>query len=216
MLSESCGSFLSARQKGESLYQYNKPLIRLACAGFLAFSLAALATVGGALFFSVYSAPRPIVPAASYSKANAASSRVTKSLAVIREARPQGIDVCNVIAVVSEAVAASKENVSVKDLLVKPQAYTVKGVGKDVLAVNDFLKALDFDSKKYDKQIGDIKSNPKSVAPPMPGQAVDPLAPKEVPVEFTIQITSKAAAKKTPARPAQQQGANAAPKGGAG
>lgn len=209
VLSQNYGSFLNPKEKSEAIYTFNKPLIRLCCVSFFVFSLMALATVGTGLFYSMYTAPHPLVPASAYAKANAASSRVTKSLSTLREARPQNIDICNVISIVSEGVARNGERISIRDLNLKAQNYTIKGVGKDILSVNDFLKSLDFPSTKFDKQLTDIKSNPKlSVKPPMPGELPVASKPNEVPVEFTIQITPKATAKKTPARPPQ------APKGG--
>ena len=216
MLLPNCGSFLTVKEKSESNYNYNKPLIRLCCVGFLVFSLTSLATMGVAAFYATYTAPHSTVPLVSYSKAHAASSRVTKSLSTLREARPLDIDVCRVVNLVSDSTVRSNGNISIKDISVKPQNYTIKGIGKDIPAVNDYLKSLDFAPSRYDKQLSDIKSNPsKNLAlPPMPGSRLSALNnPNEVPVEFTIVVTPKVANKKAPAPKPAAQNANAA-KGG--
>lgn len=216
MLLPNCGSFLTAKEKSESSYNYNKPLIRLCCVGFLVFSLTSLATMGVAAFYATYTAPHSVVSAVSYSKAHAASSRVTKSLSALREARPSDIDVCRVVNLVSDSTVRFNGNISIKDISVKPQNYTIKGIGKDIPAVNDYLKSLDFTPSRYEKQLSDIKSSPSKnlTLPPMPGSQPSALNnPNEVPVEFTIVVTPKVAKKKAPAPKSAAQNANAA-KGG--
>ena len=202
MLLPNCGSFLTQKEKSESAFIYNKPLIRLCCVGFLIFSFASLATMGGAVFYATYSAPHQIVSATAYSKAHAASSRVTKSLALLKEARPSGIDVCKVMDKVSASVSGANGDISLKDVTVRPQNYTIKGYGKDINTVNDYMRSLDFPSAKFQKQLSDVKSNTKVPAqPPMPGAKISPdsLASKSAPVEFTIVVTPKVAQKKAPA-----------------
>lgn len=214
MLLPNCGSFLTQKEKSESAFIYNKPLIRLCCVGFLIFSFASFATMGGAVFYATYSAPHQTVSATAYSKAHAASSRVTKSLALLKESRPSGIDVCKVMDTVSAAVSGANGDISLKDVTVRPQNYTIKGYGKDINTVNDYMRNLDFPSTKFQKQLSDVKSNTKVTArPPMPGAKIpaDSLASKSAPVEFTIVVTPKVAQKKAPAPKAAS---NNAAKGG--
>lgn len=210
MLLPNCGSFLTQKEKSESVFSFNKPLIRLCCAGFLVFSLSSLVTMGIAMFYATYSAPHPLFPTASYSKAHAASSRVTKSLALLKEARPSDIDVCKVIDIVSTGIAASNKDITLKDFIIRPQNYSIKGYGKDISTVNNFMRNLDFPAAKFEKQLSDIKSNnkQKTSAPPMPGSKLPAFAPsKDTPVEFTIVVTPKVAAKKAPAPAAKSNAA---------
>lgn len=201
MLLKNYGSFLTEKQKNEAAYNFNKPVIRQWCIGFLFFSVMAAAAMGTAVFHAMYTVPHAVVPAVSYSRAQAASSRVSKSLGVLREAHPQDIDVCNVLGVFTEAVARSNGSVSVKDILIKPQNYTLKAMGKDIASANDFLKSLPFDSRKFDKQLSDIRESKKMAAlASLPGQAAI-LEAENNPVEFTIIVTPKAAAKNKKAAP---------------
>lgn len=171
--------------------------------------------MGVAWFYETNSAPHPIVSTAVYSKAHAAASRVTKNIAVLREARPSDIDVCNVVNIISDSVARSNGNITIKDMSIKPKNYTLKGYGKDISAVNDYVKFLEFDSAKFDKQLSDVKSKNKSPgpklpsAPPMPGAKGFAVSANDSLVEFTIVVTPKVATRKAPPKPA----ANAA-KGG--
>ena len=215
MLLPSYGSFLTESQKNEAKYRFNKPLIRLCCVGFLCFSLGGIAALGVAMFHAVYTAPHAIVPAVAYSRAQTTSNRVTKSLSVIKEAHPQNIDVCKTMSYFSEGVTRSNGNVSIKDISISPKTYTIKCIGKDIAAANEFLKDLPFETDKYEKQLTDIKTSREfSELPPMPGKdkidsSSDDLI-NNVPVDFTVIVTPKVAEKKTKPKLA----ANAAAKRG--
>lgn len=215
MLLPSYGSFLTESQKNEAKYRFNKPLIRLCCVGFLCFSLGGIAALGVAMFHAVYTAPHAIVPAVAYSRAQTTSNRVTKSLSVIKEAHPQNIDVCKTMSYFSEGVARSNGNVSIKDISISPKTYTIKCIGKDIAAANEFLKDLPFETNKYEKQLTDIKTSREfSDLPPMPGKdkidsSTEDLT-NNVPVDFTVIVTPKVAEKKANPKPV----ANAAAKRG--
>ena len=219
MLLPSYGSFLTESQKNEAKYRFNKPLIRLCCVGFLCFSLGGIAALGVAMFHAVYTAPHAIVPAVAYSRAQTTSNRVTKSLSVIKEAHPQNIDVCKTISYFSEGVVRSNGNVSIKDITVSPKTYTIKCIGKDIAAANEFLNDLPFESNKFNKQLTDIKTSREfSDVPPMPGPAmpgsensdsvVNSLT-NNAPVDFTVIVTPKVAEKKAAPRPNANANANA-------
>lgn len=206
MLLPSYGSFLTESQKNEAKYRFNKPLIRLCCVGFLCFSLGGIAALGVAMFHAVYTAPHAIVPAVAYSRAQTTSNRVTKSLAVIKEAHPQNIDVCKTMSYFSEGIARSNGNVSINDINISPKNYTIKCIGKDIAVANEFLKDLPFENNKYDKQLTDIKTSKEfSNMPPMPGSddvngSTDNLS-NNIPVDFTVIVTPKVVEKKAKPNP---------------
>lgn len=210
MLFPSYGSFLTEKQKNEAKYRFNKPVIRLCCIGFLCFTLGSIAALGVAMFHAVYTAPHAIVPAVAYSRAQTTSNRVTKSLSVIKEAHPQNIDVCKTMSYFSEGVARSNGDVSIKDISISPKTYTIKCIGKDIAAANEFLKDLPFETNKYTKQLTDIKTSREFAdmpsVPAMPGpDGVDnrgDTLTNNVPVDFTVIVTPKVVEKKAKPKPA--------------
>lgn len=156
MLPINLGSFLTKEKINETKYNYNKPLIKLCCIALLVLTSANCAVMGAAVLYAKYNVPKPIISASEYSAAQKQAMNVTKSLAVIRDVRPNNLDICDVVSKISSAAASSK--ISVTEIEANANKFVIKGVTKNIKDANAFSEALDFD-KTYTKSISNISNN---------------------------------------------------------
>lgn len=156
MLPINLGSFLTKEKIKETKYNFNKPLIKLSCIALLVLSTASCAVMGAAVAYAKYNIPKPIVSEVEYSAAQKQAVNITKSLAVIREVRPNNLDALDVVSKISSAAAIS--NITITEIDVDANKFVIKGITKNINEANAFSSALDFD-KTYTKSLSNISNN---------------------------------------------------------
>lgn len=188
------GSFLTKEKKNQAVYEHSKPLFKLGFLGFLAFSLGCFISMGAAYGYVYYTKPAPVVSGEEYNRTHKLSLDVNKAIAVVKNARPKGIDAVEAVGTISDAAARLGDKISLIDITITPAEYFVKGNASDIKTCDDYLKALAFPQGRFTKELSDVKSaelKPDEVGSPK--------------VEFTIKIRSNQQA--APANSAQK-GAN--------
>ena len=172
------GSFLTKEKKNQAAYEYSKPFFKLGFLAFFGFSLGCLVTMSACFAYAYYTKPAPIVSGAEYQKTHKLSLDINKAIAVVKNARPKGIDAVEVVGVFSDAAASLKDKVSLVDISVSPDTYYVKGSAVDIKSCDAYLKALAFPEGKFSKELSDVKSGDKKDGDE--GQSR---------VEFTVRVT---------------------------
>lgn len=156
MLPIRLGSFLTNEEVKKTKYEYNKPLIKLCCMAIFTLTAASSAVMGAAVLYAKYNTPTPIVAEREYAAAQKQVTNITKSLAVIRDARPNNLDALDVVSKISSAAASSK--ITIIDIDITANKYVIKGVTQNIKDANEFSSALDFD-KSYTKSLSNISNN---------------------------------------------------------
>ena len=177
------GSFLTKEKKNRAAYEHSKPLFRLGFLAFFAFSLGCLVTMGAGYAYVYYTKPVPVVTGEEYNRTHKLSLDVNKAIAVVKNARPKGIDAVEAVGTFSDAASALKDKIALVDIAVTPDSYVVRGVATDIKSCDAYLKSLAFPEGRFTKELSDVKSSDKKEADEGPAR-----------VEFTIKVTPHATA----------------------
>lgn len=182
MLPINYGNFLSKEEHAAAMYEYNKPVISLVVKSITLFAVAAAVTVGMATGYSYISNPIQQYDTAQFNEAQKLSQEVSKSLGVSKEARPNGI---NVIDSVNKFMAPKTKEITITQLKIQPDKYTVTAQTENIEAANAYAQALDFGK---DKRVNISNINTK-----------DGLS------EFTVTVTEIKKAKAAPSKGGQKK-----------
>lgn len=171
------GSFLTKEKKNKAVYEHSKPLFKLGFLAFLGFSLGSFVAMSASYAYVFYTKPAPVVSGEEYNRTHKLSLDVNKAIAVVKNARPKGIDAVEAVGTISDATSSLQEKISLIDISITPDDYFVKGTATDIKTCDSYLKALAFPEAKFSKELSDVKS-----AETKEGEA----GPSKV--EFTIKI----------------------------
>ena len=188
------GSFLTKEKKNRTAYEHSKPLFRLGFLAFFAFSLGCLVTMGAGYAYVYYTKPVPVVTGEEYNRTHKLSLDVNKAIAVVKNARPNGIDAVEAVGTFSDAASALKDKIALVDIAVTPDSYVARGVATDIKSCDAYLKSLAFPEGRFTKELSDVKSSDTKEADEGPAR-----------VDFTVKVTPRATA--------APNGADAAKKG---
>lgn len=179
------GSFLTKEKKNKAVYEYSKPLFKLGFLAFFAFSLGSLLAMGASYAYVIYTKPVPVVSGEEYNRIHKLSLDVNKAIAVVKNARPKGIDAVEAVGIISDAAYSLNGKVSLVDISITPDDYYIKGIANDIKMCDAYLKALKFPSGNFTKELSDVKS-------------ADPKQGKDGPsnVDFTVRVHSNQVAAK--------------------
>lgn len=150
------GSYLTREEINENKYKFNQPLIRLCCMSLLVLACSSCAVMCLAVGYAKYNKPKPIVATAEYQKAQKQAARLNKRLAVLRETRPNNLNVCNIVNVIANA--ATSVNVKINDISVDAKKFIIKGTAQNVEQANKFADTLNL-GQEYQKTVNDIKAS---------------------------------------------------------
>lgn len=173
MLPIRLGSFLTNEEVQKTKYEYNKPVIKLCCTALLVLTSASSIVMGGAVLYAKYNTPKPIISEEEYSVAYKQVNNITKSLAVIRDVRPNNLDTLDVISKINNAATLSE--ITITDIDISANKFVIKGLTRNIKDANKFSSVLDFDDS-YTKSLSNISNNG--------GKSL-------MNMDFTVTITSK-------------------------
>ena len=173
------GSFLAKEKKNKAMYEYSKPLFKLAFLAFFAFSLGSFLAMGASYAYVFYTKPVPVVSREEYNRTHKLSLDVNKAIAVIKNARHKGIDAIEAVGIIADAAAALNGKVSLIDISITPENYYIKGTAIDIKSCDAYLKALNFSSEKFTKELSDVKSSEPKQSEASPTK-----------VDFTVKVHS--------------------------
>lgn len=145
MLSVKLGNFLTQKQVAKAKYEYNKPVISLVAFSFLTFSLTALVISGLALSHTYFNKPIQTFDKTYFEQAQKLNTELNRNIAITKEARPQNIDICNIVQNITQDVPS---DISIKEISVTPQNYSIKGETQTIEAANKYVSSLDFGKQK--------------------------------------------------------------------
>ena len=173
------GSFLTKEKKNQAVYEHSKPLFKLAFLAFLAFSLGSFLAMGASYAYVFHTKPVPVVSVEEYNKAHKLSLNVNKAIAVVKNARPKGIDAVEAVGIIADAASSLNGKVFLVDISITPEDYFIKGTASDIKYCDAYLKALNFSAVKFTKELSDVKA-----AEPKKGEA------SSSKVDFTVKVHS--------------------------
>lgn len=147
------GNFLKRSEQKEAGYEYNKPLILL-MAQCVFVLLAAMFIVAASVLVHLH-VTRPVknYDSSAYETALSQTNSLAKSIAMHKEARPNGIDVCYVV---DTFIREHDKDIDFKKISITPKKYVLTAWTKNMGAANDFTKNLAFDEGKT-AQISTVK-----------------------------------------------------------
>lgn len=179
------GSFLTKEKKNRAVYEHSKPLFKLGFLAFFAFSLGSLLAMGASYAYVIYTKPVPMVSGEEYDKIHKLSINLNKAITVVKNARPKGIDAVEAVGIIADAAYSLNGKVSIVDISIAPDDYYIKGIASDIKMCDAYLKALNFPSGNFTKELSDVKS-----VEPKQGEA----GPSNV--DFTVIVHSNQVAAK--------------------
>lgn len=155
------GNFLRKHDVQKAKYLYNRPYISAAVSAVFVFALAGAVTMGAALGYAYATAPVQTYDSAHFERAQALNTRISKSLSLVKAARPNDIDVRLAINSVSNMKPAGIQLEAIK---IRPETYEVKGtVSGDISLVNNYAAALAPIFADKDVKVADIMSGSDGV-----------------------------------------------------
>ena len=145
MLKISYGNFLKKSEQQLSAYEYNKPAYLLVCKCFFVLALASF--VVGAVSLGYLHLNRPVksYDTSTYENALRQTNNLAKSVAIYKDTRPNGIDVC---AVIEAFVRQQNKDIDFKKISITPKKYVLTAWTKNMGAANNYIKNLVFDDSK--------------------------------------------------------------------
>ena len=152
------GSFFTRLEKADARYKFNKPRLRLYVLALFVFSASILGSVILANFYLDFIKPAKNFNNEQFTKTKAVADSVQKSIALIREARPEEIEVCSII----QKLLDKPSGISLLSIDIQPEHYVVKGVATDMSLPHEYLSRLEF--PRMEKAISDIKSDEVAVS----------------------------------------------------
>ena len=152
------GSFLAKEKKNQAVYEHSKPLFKLALLAFFAFSLGSFLAMSASYAYVFYTKPVPVVSGEEYNRTHKLSLSVNKAIAVVKNARPKGIDAVETVGIIADAVSSLNGKVFLVDISITPDDYFIKGTASDIKVCDAYLKALNFSAGKYTKELSDVKA----------------------------------------------------------
>lgn len=168
------GSFLRKNSITKFKYEKMKPSLLNLGNCLVAFAVTAtLVSCGFLAFEKIVNEPVQEYDSTLFKECQELNNELIRQTALIREARPEGIDVNKII---TTFIASKPEAISFVSLNISPTRYTIRCQAKDLNAAEAYTNSLDFGANKTVVLGGiqQVKGN----------------------FEFNIDVTSKAAPKK--------------------
>lgn len=137
------GTFLRKQELSNAKYEYMKPYFRKYAFCALGFAAGILTVMVAATMYAKMLKPVQTYDTAYYNKAQALSVEINKGLAKLREARPNGIDVCEAV----QQFSFKPSEVELDSISIVPNKYIVKGISRNINSPNEYLSMLDFKDK---------------------------------------------------------------------
>ena len=147
------GSFFTRLEKADARYKFNKSKLRLGVLALFVFSASILGSVMLANCYVDFIKPAKNFNNEQFTKTKAVGDSVQKSIALIREARPEEIEVCSII----QELLDMPTGISLLSIDIQPEHYVVKGMATDMSLPHEYLRRLEF--PRMEKAISDIKSD---------------------------------------------------------
>lgn len=141
MLSVNYGNFLTKSEAQKASYEFNRPIINLVASTICTFCVTGAALTAALCAYAYLLGPEPSFSSDDFAKAQSLNNNLSKGIAVMKQARPNGI---NVMSVVSQITEHKPSDVSIENIKVVPGHYAIKGFAKDQELANEFASALDF------------------------------------------------------------------------
>lgn len=153
MLQITYGNFLRRSEQKKARYEYNRPLGLLVSECILIIALSSFLVGALTLGFLYLNKPVRSHDVATYETALRETNNLAKSIAVYKEARPNGIDVCSII---ETFVKERNDDIDFRKLSITPKKYILTAWTRNMGAANDFTKQLAFGDGKT-TQISTVK-----------------------------------------------------------
>lgn len=145
MLRISYGNFLKKSEQTVALYEHNKPVCLLGCRCFFVLTLAAFLVGVVVVGYLYVNKPVKTYDSSTYEAALSQTNNLAKSIAVYKDSRPNGIDVCSVI---EAFVREQGPDIDFKKISITPKKYVLTAWTKNMGAANKYTKGLIFDDGK--------------------------------------------------------------------
>lgn len=157
MLPIKYGNFLRSNEVEVASYTYNKPNIKTFLVALSILGCSFLATIGAGLAYEQFNRPIQTYDTNFFNQAQKLNNEVAKGIGVLKETRPNDIDV---ILVIDEFTRKVPKGVDISSLDIKPGKYTLKATTNKVELIDQYTKSLDF-GKKYTASVSNINTKDK-------------------------------------------------------
>lgn len=141
MLSVNYGNFLKKSETAKANYEFNRPIISYIANSICIFCVTGAIVCGALYGYASLSKPNPTFSQDTFNSAQALNNNLSKGIATMKNARPDGI---NAMAVISKISENKPENVMIETIKVTPGHYTIKGTASLQETVNSYASSLDF------------------------------------------------------------------------
>ena len=145
MLQVNYGNFLRKSETEKAAFDFRKPVYRFFANTICIFCVAGAVASGLAYAYAYMTVPEPAYSSDLYNRAQALNNNLSKGAAIMKQARPQGI---NVESAVNKFADARPSDVVLTSVSIRPELYTVKGFTPKQESVNAYAAALDFGKDK--------------------------------------------------------------------
>lgn len=141
MLSVNYGNFLRKSESEKARYEFNRPVLSFGVTCVTLFCVGIAASSASLYAFSLFSSPVPSFSQDTFQSAQALNTNLSKSIAAMKNARPDGIQTVDVI---SKIIEMKPSDVMIDSMKIAPGHYTIKGFTSAQESANVFASALDF------------------------------------------------------------------------
>lgn len=148
------GNFCKKSETELAEFNYYKPIISLITNCFCLFAFIGIAICGSSYLYAKYNVPVQDYDVATYQKTHVLMDKIHQSLQTLKEARPEDINICQVM---QGLLNAKPNSVSVSDIHITPSRYQVKGSAYKVDEPMSFVSKMDFGKNKV-ADLSDVKN----------------------------------------------------------
>lgn len=141
MLSVNYGNFLKRSETEKARYEFNRPIISFVANTITIFCFTGAVVTGALCAYAYFSNPVPTFSQDMYNRAQSLNNNLSKGIATMKNARPDGINTMDVLSKITENKPG---NVSIENIKIIPGHYTVKGFANDQESADKFASGLDF------------------------------------------------------------------------
>lgn len=145
MLSVNYGNFLRKSETAKAVYEFKRPVYQFIANTVCVFCLAGAVTSGLALSYAYMATPKPVYSQELYGKAQSLNNNLSRGAALMKQGRPRGV---NAYEIINKFANARPADVTLTDIVISPEQYTVKGFTPNQDSVNAYISALDFGKGK--------------------------------------------------------------------
>ena len=148
------GNFCKRSETSSTKFNFYKPIISLFTNCIFIFAFIGLMVSASSYLYAEYNVPVQDYDVSTYQKAHILTDKIHQSLQMLKEARPEDINICQIM---QNLLNAKPNSVTVSDIHISPSKYQIRGNAYKMDDPLSFVNKMDFGNNKI-ADLSDVKN----------------------------------------------------------